>query len=228
MLLPGQPRQFQRAHRHRIFAQPRQSDSRPGGEGLHHKGRQGALDGRAQWLADARQAPAQDYSFRMKQMHNMGEPKRQILRCLLQKPPGGRIPLPPSRGQMLRFPANRLAGQPSQRALRLSDTQLADSGVHRPPGAARFDNRPVPVQPHVADLRLSGLRAMINPAVHHQSATDAAAERDVKDRVKTHAGPVNRFPQSRYVRIVIHHYRGASHLSKPAAQVKFRPALNLV
>src|ERR1035441_5438475 len=63
--------QFQRPDGRGIFAPCRQGYSRPGGEGFHRKLSQGALDGRAQRLADARQAPAEDDDLRMKQGDDM-------------------------------------------------------------------------------------------------------------------------------------------------------------
>ena len=56
----------------------------------------------------------------------------------------------------------------------------------------------------------------------------AAAEGHVENRVVARPGAAQRFAQRRHVGIVVHRHRRPRELPQPAAQVKLRPALDLV
>src|SRR2546429_2606559 len=80
----------------------------------------------------------------------------------------------------------------------------------------------------MANLRFARFCAVINLPVHDQSAADAAAERDVKDRIEPDARAVQRFTKRPRVRVVIHTHRQTAQGLQPVAESEIGPTFNLV
>ena len=110
----------------------------------------------------------------------------------------------------------------------MQKSDRADSRVHRPTTAARFNRRPGAIQPDVADFRLARSRAVINFPARHQTATDAAPQRQIKNRIATNASAVERLAESSHVAVVVNESGRAGQLLKPVSQIEIRPARDLM
>jgi hypothetical protein len=81
----------------------------------------------------------------------------------------------------------------------------------------------------VAELRLAGWLAVVDAAAGDQPAADAAAERDVEDRVGPPPGAVRRFAEAAGVGVVVHRDgQAAADVAQPVAQGETFPAVDLV
>src|SRR5207302_241982 len=112
----------------------------------------------------------------MKQMYGVREPKSQVLRDLLQNALRGDIALLQRSRQILRLAARRSIQHSSQRTEPVGLFDFANSGIHRPTRTPRFQRCAVTIEADVPDLGFARGRAVKNAAVHHQTATQAAAE----------------------------------------------------
>src|SRR6266446_7068519 len=102
---------------------------------------------------------------------------------------------------MLCFAALAKSGRLAKKTFGVAAFQIANAGVHRPARAAGFHNRPLPIEPDVADLGFARTRSVIDRAVNDQPATYPAAKRYIKYRIAALASPAQGFAQGRDVRV---------------------------
>src|SRR5213593_1709013 len=99
------------------------------------------------------------------------------------------------------FVARFFADQLSQSA---SDCGLlSNSSIDRPAGATVFDDGAIFVEANVSDLGFARCRAMINMTINDQTATNAAAQCDVKNRIEVYATAMGCFAESAHVGIIV-------------------------
>src|SRR6267154_3611651 len=129
---------------------------------------------------------------------------------------------------MLRLAARSGAHEPREQAGRFACFQRPNPAIDSPTRAARLTRRSAAGQPHMAQFRFSWHCAMIDPSIHDQATAHATSQRDVENRVESPACAVRGLSQSRNVRVVVDDYRSASEILKPFAQLKVRPAFNVM
>src|SRR5205823_12685666 len=129
----------------------------------------------------------------MQQVNDVRKAKREVFRRFIQNSSRLNVaPLQRSR-EMPGLATAGIADEFGQKTVGIGSSKLADFAIHRPTGAALFDDRAVAVEPHVADLPLARGGPVINSSIHDQPPADAAAEREVKDRIEPDARSVHGF-----------------------------------
>src|SRR3954469_18836606 len=123
----------------------------------------------------------------------MRQSEGEIFNCFLKNSPRHGVALFQRRSKVFGFSPDCVANELPQKALFTQFPELPDSRVHRPAGTALLENSAALIQTHMADLSFSWRSAVVNLSVHHQSAANPAAKRDIEHRIVTDARPDNCF-----------------------------------
>src|SRR5438309_137370 len=129
---------------------------------------------------------------------------------------------------MLRFISGGAVDELCQGTPGFALHDLTNASVHRPTGTAGLNGRSRTIEAQVADLGLAGGCAMVNLSIHDQTTAHTAAERNIKCRIISLAGTLERLTQRRDVRVVIHARGHPRKGLQPSGEVEFGPTFNLM
>ncbi len=218
----------QRANRDGVFTQRCKTNTRARREGIHGKVSESAGDGGTQRFAKLGKPPAKNNHRGMKQMNGVRKAEGEIFRCFAKNPSCRGIFSPQRGSEIFRLASGASNHHFAKQARRLACFESADFGVNRPTGAVRFDSRAGAVQSHMTDFRFAGCCAVVNSTVNYKPAAHAAAESDIKDRIRAGTRAVQRLAQSGYICIVVYENGRWYQPLKPPGQIKINPAFDLV
>ncbi len=220
--------QLQGADGDGVFGQRGEGEAGAGVEDFHDEWAEGGGDGGSKRFADAGKAAANDDDLWMKEVNDMRKTKCQVFGGFLENSPGGGVVLLEGGAEVSGFAAGLPAGQFAKKAGGVAGFERADFGIDGPAGAAGFEDGSLAIQSRVADFGFAGRCAVVNATFQDESATDAAAECDVENRVGILACAVKRLAERGHIGVVVHEYGRVDESAQPATEIEFRPAFDLM
>ena len=220
--------QEQRAERHDILTQGGDPNGGSLSEGVHGKGLQMLLDRFGENRPEQRKSAAEDDYFGMGKMDDVGEAEREVGAGFIENLAGEGITGSESGPQVAGFGTGVGGSESGQFRFWILGGQLTDFSIDRPAGAAILNDGAGAVEAKVTDFRLAWDGSVVDGLIYDETTTDAAAHRDVEDRIVSASGPKGGFGERGGIGIVIHAHKALHQRLKPLREIEIGPALHLV